>query len=485
MLIVNPTENQWIPVFFTAFAVVFLIAVIIIDVKVLHPKIKGAETTLAALMAESEVILNLANGQMAALNALFEPQDTHRLIEKTMPEIDFHKSYTPSHEKLLCKKYDYLDLTDDDASIIDVLAGTLVGNPFLYERYKDHTLGKETYTGSITIHWTTTSRDSKGNVRTEHHSQILTASVTKPKPFYTVSTHLGYGCKAAPDLSFSRNESDTDELSEGALARRIRRGEKKLQSRAEKAASNGGNFQQMANTEFDVLFGAHNRNHEVQFRLMYTPLAQTNTIELLRSKVGYGDDFNFIKNGKYNVIKSLHSQSFSMNTDVTVFKSYDVDISREAFLSYNCEYFKSVFFDMAPLLAVPAYHESGETEENDFSSTANFTEYEHEALANAVGPREFAHPDTATDVILKTKLLSKTESSDTVLVTAYSYRAIPRTDIISMYGRDGRFHNVPVHCCYFIVMFNTAPPAFFIATKNEFDFFRRNKTFVFKLFKNV
>ena len=47
---------------------------------------------------------------------------------------------------------------------------------------------------------------------------------------------------------------------------------------------NGGQFQEMANSEFDVLFGANDRDHEVQFRLMYTPLAQRNTVDLIKDK---------------------------------------------------------------------------------------------------------------------------------------------------------------------------------------------------------
>ena len=439
-------------------AVISVITVIMVNVKILRPRIKSAENVKANLISQSEEILAVANEQMAPLNALFDPADTRRLIEKTMPELDFYECYTPEHERLLTEEYDYIDLTDDDTSVTDTLSGRLLGNPFLYERYIEHTLRNETYSGSITIHWTTTSRDSKGNSRTEHHTQVLTATVTKPKPFYTVSTHLGYGCEAAPNLSFSRNESDTDELSEGALARRIKRGAKKLQRRAEKSASRGDNFQEMANTEFEVLFGAQNRNHEVQFRLMYTPLAQTNTVDLLRSKIGYGDDFNFIKQGKYNIIKSVHAQDFKMQTDVSLFKSYDVDIARNAFISYNNEYFKSVFFDLAPLLAIPAYHEHrelGEDNEDKKDFASNFTQYEHEVLANAVGARKFAHPDTATDTILKTKFIKKDGIKDRVLVSAYSYRTVPRTEVITMYGRDGKFHNVPVHWTEYIPLLAT------------------------------
>ncbi len=423
---------------------VFGIVSLIVALKCVRPKIKSSEQIRARLMDEANGILGEAQAQMAPLNALFNSADTFSLIEKTMPELDFYPTYTGEHQQLLIDEYDYIDLTDDETSVTDTLSGTAFGNPFLYERYLEHTMGTETYTGSLTIHWTETTRDSKGNLRTSHRSQTLHASVQKPKPFYELVTHLGYGCQAAPDLSFSRNESDTDELSDRALARRIRKGERKLQKRAERAAADGGSFHEMSNSEFDVLFGAHNRNHEVQFRLMYTPLAQNNTVDLLRSKDGYGDDFNFVKQGRYNIIKTNHAQTWRMTVSPQQFMSYDVDASRDKFTSFNEEYFKSVFFDFAPLMAIPAYQAEPTASMKPLNSDQNFTQYEHEVLANAIGASAFAHPETATQSILKTVLVSKNGSRDRVRVTAHSYAAYNRVDYVRVHGGDGRFHSVPV-----------------------------------------
>lgn len=427
------------------------IASVIVAIKCVRPIIKSSEEIRAKLTEVANGYLAEAHAQMAPLNALFKSSDTLDLIEKTMPELDFYPTYTREHQQLLIDEYDYIDLTDDETSVTDTLSGKAFGNPFLYERYLEHTMGTQTYTGSITIHWTETSRDSKGNLRTVHKSQTLTASVQKPKPFYKLVTHLGYGSQAAPDLSFSRTESDTDELSDRALARRIRKGERELQKRAEKAATEGGSFHEMANTEFDVLFGAHNRNHEVQFRLMFTPLAQTNMTDLLRSKEGYGDDFNFIKQGRYNIIKTLHAQNWRMTVTKDVFASYDIDACRENFISFNEEYFKSVFFDFAPLMAIPAYQDEPVASMKPLKDIgSNYTQYEHEVLANAIGAASFAHPDTATDIILKTTPVATSGNVDLVRVTAYSYAAYDRVDHVTMMGRDGRFHSVPVHWIEYI-----------------------------------
>lgn len=414
--------------------------------RVIRRRMREIEKTKAVYAARAAEIKAEAEAQMAPLNRLFSGLDTLKIIEKTMPEVKFDVTYGCSRERELIDKYDYIDMTDEDTSVTDMLSGTLFGNPFLFERYKSFGMGMHTYVGTKTIFWTETYRDSNGNLRQRTRSQVLTATLVKPKPMYHVSTHLGYGSQAAPDLSFSRTESDSDELSEKALAKRIKAGEKKLRRHAEKSAKGGGDFQEMANSEFEVLFGAKNRDHEVQFRLMYTPLAQNNTTDLLRSKDGYGDDFNFIKQGRFNIIKSIHAQGWNMDLSPMRYRSHSVDLSREAYLSFNENYFKSVFFDFAPLMAVPAYQappvdSMEKPTENYFS---NFTSYEHEALANAIGERVFAHERTATDAILKTSLISSSAGEDRVAVTAYSFAAENRLDFVPTLGGDRRMHLVPV-----------------------------------------
>ena len=91
-----------------------------------------------------------------------------------------------------------------------------------------------------------------------------------------------------------------------------------------------------------MLFGATNRNNEVQFRLMFTPLAQNNMVDLMTSDDGYGDDFAFYKTGMLNCIRSDHAQSWQTDADPARYMSYDLKASRAAFVAYNAEYFKSM-----------------------------------------------------------------------------------------------------------------------------------------------
>ena len=395
--------------------------------------------------AKADELLALANEQMAPLNALFNDTDTFRIIEKTLPEILFDNAFSKKHEELFNLQYDFVDIIDGESSVIDTVSGSFCKNPFLYFRYKAHEMGTQTYQGSLTIHWTETYRDSNGNLCTRNKSQTLYATVEKPKPYYNVYTSLGYGAQAAPNLNFSRNPSHIERLNDKEIAKRIKAGEKELQKQAKRSLKDGGNFQEMANSEFDVLFGANDRDNEVEFRLLFTPLAQTNMVKLMRDHTAFGDDFHFFKFGRYNIVRSEHAAGWDMSTTADNYYSYDIDEIRAKFLTFNASYFKSVFFDFAPFMTIAPYlDEPVASMEPPKEYDANFTYYEHEIAANALGSDSFAAPDTITDVILKTQFVSKQSSEDIVNVTAYSYYGVDRVDYVPVLGGDGHYHNVPV-----------------------------------------
>ena len=73
-----------------------------------------------------------------------------------------------------------------------------------------------------------------------------------------------------------------------------------------------------------------------------------------------------------------------------------------------------------------------------------------------MGARQFAHPATATECILKTRLLGKTEEEDRVSVTALSFAAENRIDFVPVLGGDGKIHPVPVPWVEYIPVENTA-----------------------------
>ncbi|MBE6553486.1 MAG: hypothetical protein E7666_03995 [Ruminococcaceae bacterium] len=418
---------------------------LLLILKKINPVIKDSNVLLQKHNERANALYEEAMAQMAPLNALFDEGDTFRLIERTIPEFDFEPRFTERAERAFVDHCDFVDRMGEQDSVLDTVSGHFCENPFLFYRHRSQRMGLHTYHGSLTIHWTETYRDSKGNRHTRHRSQVLTASVTKPKPEYSTHTALVYGCQAAPDLHFSRKAAHTERLSERELERKIRSGEKDLLERAEQSTVEGGDFREMTNTEFDVLFGALDRDNEVQFRVMFTPLAQNNTVDLLRNTSGFGDDFSFYKQGRLNHIVSEHAQTWHMNTSPHHYISHSVDLAEQNFKGFNEAFFKSFYFDFAPLMSVPAYMEEPcYSLREPYADARNYTRYEHEALANKLGHRNFAPHGSATESILKTAFWEKRGGVDCVTVTAHSFAAYDRVDFVPMMGGDGRMHSVPV-----------------------------------------
>ena len=430
--------------FVIAGVVLFTTAMLVIFLK-LNKLLKNLTGILEKENEEKDALLREAYAQMSAMNRSFSDTDALRIIEKTMPGISFERSFDEGSEKLMTEHFDLNTYNNQDMTVTDTVSGVFNKNPFLFERRRVHTMGAEIYHGYKTISWRETYRDSDGKTRTRTRTQTLHASVTKPKPVYSYDTVLNYGSDAAPDLTFSRQGRHIEKKNEKQLKRLIRKEEKEIKTREKKQlTSAGGSFTAMNNTEFEALFNVDDRDNEVQFRVLFTPLAQTNLVELLKSHVSYGDDFDFYKVGKNNLLRSDHAQNWIINADTSNYVSHSYDLTVKKFTDFNVEYFKSLYFDLAPLLSIPVYQDEPSELEGERKIEHLFSTRECEVLANAIGPQRLSHPDTVTDTIYKAYTTDIQNGLADVCIEALSYVSEDRLDLIPVLGGDGRIHPVPV-----------------------------------------
>ena len=446
------------------------------SIRALRAEIQEADQKAANLLAQAEQ-------QISPLNRLFSDRDALHLIESVLPLMSFADCFSVKQEVDMQVNYDFTDFNSNEQSTIDVLAGSYNDNPFLFENRLVHTMGVETYHGYKTIYWTETYRDSDGKLHTRTQSETLHATVVKPKPYYTTQVVLNYCAQGGPDLSFSRDASHLHQKNDRQIERIVKRGERKLQRKTEKALKGDGDFTSMSNTDFEVLFDALDRNNEVQFRTLFTPLAQTNMVSLIRSKSGYGDDFHFIKTRRTNRIITNHSQGRVINLTPAQYVSYDYDVIHRNFIDKNVEFFKAVYFDFAPLLASPMYQERPVHSLKpipDYSQTYSLKE--SEALANAVDRSYVVHPLSKTHAILKSSFIASQGDVDETCITAYSYDVQKQVDFVTMHGGDGRYHHVPVEWDEYLPL--EAENHFFIATnalaQNQAVIARRNGLCIYK-----
>ncbi len=437
------TKRNWLR-FFRVLACITILLIPLVILK-LTPMIRALKKEIEEADKRAEALLNEAYGQMAPLNTRFTDQDALRLTEETMPLLIFAPCFSAQQETDMKVNYDFSIQDDMERSSIDVLAGHYNENPFLFEKKRIHTMGVETYHGYKTIYWTERYRDSKGNWHTRTRSQTLHATVTKPKPYYHTQVVLSYCAQGGPELSFTRDATHLEQKSEREIERYVRKGEKKLEKLNEEAVKENDDFTSMSNSEFEVLFDALDRTDEVQFRTLFTPLAQTNMVDLLLSKTGYGDDFTFLKEKRTNRIITHHSQGRALTLLPGEYTSYAYDIIKSNFEGKNADFFKAVYFDFAPLLAIPMYQERPVHSLKpipDMSQQYSLKQFE--TLANAVDSSFVVHPGTKTEAILKSSFVRSKDGVDETCITAYSYDIMKRLEIVPMLGGDGKLHSVPV-----------------------------------------
>lgn len=389
---------------------------------------------------------NEAWKQMTALNQLYDWDIVAKLVQKTVPRIAFDPYFSNGRIEELRNSFGWSGDLGNGHSILFSHSGVLNGNPFILANTLKHWMGRKTYHGSRQISWTERVQGTDGKWRTETRHETLHASVEKPFPEYNNQTFIIYGNEAAPDLLFSRSPSKLSQLEDGFFDKmRKNHAIKKLENKS-RDIRQGKAFAPMSNREFDALFDATDRNHEVQFRLLFTPLAQQEMLKLLKdSQVGYGDDFVFKKMQMINVVEPAHMCHTDIGAEPAKFYAYELAHARAFFNNYHNDFFRSFYFGIAPLLTIPLYqqHRShADIYKDTYTSKSCF--WEHEAIANYHGEAEFKHPDCVTRSILKTSAKIEADGSQSVRVTANGYSSIEKVTHVSVWGGDGRSHQVSV-----------------------------------------
>ena len=414
---------------------------------VLVPWYRDSTALLARLKDKRDETESTAWRQMEPLNRLYDWDMTLALIQKTVPRLEFDKYFTERRLQDLRTQFGWSDEFNRNRSVLFAQTGQINGNPFVVGECLRHELGGKTYTGSLDISWTERERGSDGKMRTVRKTETLHASVNKPCPYFRNEKFVIYGNEAASKLTFSRQPSDLSGLDDGFFDSWRKRGEiKKLEALSRNLDDDLG-YTMMPNKEFEALFHTTDRNDEVEFRLLFTPLAQTQMLALLKDKeVGYGDDFAMYKDRRITVVWPKHLRDAVIDTNPTRFRDFDYARAKANFQRFNEQYFKDVYFAMAPLLTIPLYQQTRTHTAIYGESLRHVSSFwEHESIANFCGEKAFQHPTCVTRNILKTTAARRPDGTSSVAVTAQGYCGLDRVDFVKTYGGDGAYHDVPVH----------------------------------------
>ena len=438
------------------FGSLIVVASIVLLIVAIIKRMKNSKIITKLLESKTKELAELKNqayGQMAALNALYEWNIYNILMCQTTPLINMDRIFDMEKYNQLRDKFNWDDPNDVSRSTIFAQSGSILGNPFIICREYRQSMINYTYTGSKEITWTERVSNGKGGYTTRIRHQTLTASVVKPKPTYDYNTRLIFGSEAAPDLTFTRDPMDHG-YSEGDLKSFFKKQEKKVDEYIKKHP----NFTPLGNDEFEDFFGGFDRDHEVQYRLLFTPLAQKSMLDILKNSTPYGDDFSFYKAKMINTIISRHSQTLDYDGYPSVFYHYDLEAARENFIRRNVDYFKGVFFDLAPLLAIPLYQQYP-TNDYIFNRDvgADYSRHLSEMEANRYESDYFQSGESITPSILKSEFIKQKGGAHSVYIHAHGFKGVEHVEYITRLGGDGKKHDVPVHWIEYIPVTKTTP----------------------------
>ena len=423
-----------------------------------NKKAKNQEAVIAPLQEKADEKLSVCYADMAKLNGEFDWNMAAIIMEKATPMIDLDHYFSNKTLSYLIDHFGFPESEGPNTSVLGLVSGHIQGNPFVLEKVLNMRMGMKTYTGSITITWT----EYVGSGKDRHavtRSQTLTASIERECPFYNAETRLIFGSEAAPNLSFSRSPQGADKMDAKKREKAWRSGGKDLEKLQTKASKKGGGFTKMNNDEFEVFWGATDRDNEVEFRYLFSPLAQVSILELIENPEPFGDDFYFVKDKMLTSVASAHSQKFNYCPPPSYFYNYCLEDCRENFISYCDAFIKNLYFDLAPILAIPAY-QSDTTRDYIYREIlpGNYNCYEHEVFANGIDSDIFRPEDSSSDVplILKAGKPSKMGKTDVLSITAHSFNKVPRVEYVTRFGGDGCSHSIPVHWDEYIPVSSTS-----------------------------
>lgn len=436
----------------TAWMGFLLIFLLYINLKYIKDKEKGFNEKIEHLATILKEKKEECWSQVEPLLELFDDNMSNDVITEIIPTLTLDKDFKLERYANLVNNFGMSPKLSDNVSATDIISGEILENPFIISKKVSNVVIDQEYTGSLTVSWTEYYTEN-GERKSRTVTETLVASIVKPKQIFKSSISLIYGNDAAEHLTFSREPQYIHNLQPRKLAKYSKKAQKEIKKMSEKAIKNGSSFLEMGNLEFDALFRALNRDNEVEFRVLFTPIAQKNMVELLKDK-DFGDDFSYCKLNKLNSI--VNDRDWPLNIERSYYRDFSYDKISEKFFDINKKYFSNFYRLFLPILTIPIYHQHKSQDYiygNEFNY--NYNPYTSEMMANLFGDRVFAHPETTTQSILKTNTIGTKNDVDLVEVVAKSYKEVTRTEYIPKYAGDGKRYYVPVDWIDYVPLSST------------------------------
>ncbi|UKS53940.1 MAG1210 family protein [Mycoplasma feriruminatoris] len=440
--LVTSKDYQWYEVLTCVIVLILFIVFILVQFLVINKKKKQANDLKYKQQKELDELIKIGFEQTKALRELIKIGTKNKLLTQTMPFIHLNRHLGVNKINKLVEEYGFLNSSsDENKTTVYVKSGTINDNYFLLTNDYKYEVVRKTYTGSLTISWTESYTDSNGNRRTVTKTQVLTASVVKPFVEFSHLSKIRFSTELAPNLEFYRKPQNIDRLNEKDKNKLIKNVEKELKKYSEKNL----NFTPLSNTKFESFWSCFDRNNEREFRLLFTPLAQQNLVELVQDRnKSFGDNYHMLKVNKWIVFTTDKLNEINFYDHEDQYEHYSIEHIQNHFYSINKNYFKTMYWSLAPYFSIPSLAQINPGYIDKTETKLALSDYEHEVCANFLPPKLLDHPNIKTNSIIKTQLVANRDDIDYVRATSIGFDIVPRVDYIPVWGGDGRYHDVPV-----------------------------------------
>jgi hypothetical protein len=193
------------------------------------------------------------------------------------------------------------------------------------------------------------------------------------------------------------------------------------------------------NVDFDINFPCI-RSNDAQFRLLFSPLAQKEIVNLV---VAQHHPYTVSKDKDINIVLSHFANELSTAFDSSLLVQYDFEVLKQAFHDFTFNFFKNIYFALAPTLCIPLYQQFGYQKHlNDIKS--GVSNLEVETFVNHIDPHLINHPESDTDNLIRVQSSGNKSGIQQIISDTFKlFNAIIPTTVHGIHVGT-RIINVPI-----------------------------------------
>ena len=411
---------------------------------------KKEKTDISPILEQNKVDIATMHNEMQKVINSIKARDCFDIYEKSFETLKI-KNHISAED------YDIWEEVlnqDKNESLYCEIHGDVYNHPFMHLTYKCMELRDVPYTGSTVVTYTTS--DGDGGFRTE--TTNVTATIYKPKPFYTKNTHFVYKMSVYPDLTFNSLPPFKNEHGINKFYKQHK------------------DYEKMENPKFDLLL-PFERSDDLQFHTIFSIFTQEQIVNCIEQ---YGlENLIIIKSGRFvytNLDNDLTDKNLVYSGDV--FLDYNPKVIKNNFIRAMNDNMKFLYQYMSPIFSIGLFQQERFVIPKSKVSNNNAIGCMIQKFINSnATTTNYFHPRTSDivyDAIPSTKVLYANANYAVALISMNSFSHVSKIENVVKYFQ-GKTVIVPVRYLEFHPLSNEYLSLSWINNKTMHDCIIENK----------